>query len=100
MTGNMLESTLLETHFDVIPFGIYVVDVATLDVVFVNRHFRDRLGDLAGRKCHEAFTTRPSPVVLQDPPARGRDGLPNGKTYIFEHFNDKDDRWYQLQKRP
>ncbi|NDY56515.1 histidine kinase [Desulfovibrio sulfodismutans] len=100
MSGNMLESSLLETHFDVIPFGIYVVDVATLNLIFVNRHFRDRLGDLAGRRCHEAIYESPQPCLfckirnLVD-----RDGLPNGKTYIFEHFNDKDDRWYQLQEK-
>jgi len=100
MSGNMLESSLLETHFDVIPFGIYVVDVATLKLIFVNRHFRDRLGDLSGRKCYEAIYESPQPCLfckirnLVD-----RDGLPNGKTYIFEHFNDKDDRWYQLQEK-
>jgi len=100
MSGNMLESSLLETHFDVIPFGIYVVDVATLKLIFVNRHFRDRLGDLAGRKCYEAIYESPQPCLfckirnLVD-----RDCLPNGKTYIFEHFNDKDDRWYQLQEK-
>jgi len=100
MSGNMLESSLLETHFDVIPFGIYVVDVATLKLIFVNRHFRDRLGDLSGRKCYEAIYESPQPCLfckirnLVD-----RDGLPNGKTYIFEHFNDMDDRWYQLQEK-
>jgi signal transduction histidine kinase len=96
----MLESSLLETHFDVIPFGIYVVDVATLEVVFVNRHFRDRLGDLAGRKCYEAIYESPQPCLFcKIRNLVGRDGLPSGKTYIFEHFNDKDDRWYQLQEK-
>jgi signal transduction histidine kinase len=100
MSGSMLESSLLETHFDVIPFGIYVVDVATLDLVFVNRHFRDRLGDLAGRKCHEAIYESPQPCLFcKIRNLVGRDGLPSGKTYIFEHFNDKDDRWYQLQEK-
>ncbi len=100
MTGTMLESSLLETHFDVIPFGIYVVDVATLEVVFVNRHFRDRLGDLAGRKCHEAIYDSPQPCLFcKIRHLVGRNGLPSGKTYIFEHFNDKDDRWYQLQEK-
>ncbi|MFZ5812919.1 MAG: histidine kinase dimerization/phospho-acceptor domain-containing protein, partial [Thermodesulfobacteriota bacterium] len=100
MTGDMLESALLETHFDVIPFGIYVVDVATLDLIFVNRHFRDRLGDLAGRKCHEAIYESPQPCLFcKIRQLVDRDGLPNGKTYIFEHFNDKDDRWYQLQEK-
>ena len=100
MSGSMLESSLLETHFDVIPFGIYVVDVATHDLVFVNRHFRDRLGDLAGRKCHEAIYESPQPCLFcKIRNLVGRDGLPSGKTYIFEHFNDKDDRWYQLQEK-
>ena len=39
-SGSMLESALLQTHFDVIPFGIYVVDVATYELVFINRHYR------------------------------------------------------------
>ena len=49
-SGSMLESALLKTHCDVIPFGIYVVDVATFEAVFLNRHSRNALGPSEGGK--------------------------------------------------
>lgn len=100
MNGSMLESKLLETHFDVIPFGIYVTDVVSREIIFVNRHFRDSQGDVIGRVCHEALYDTPQPChfckikALVTP-----EGKPNGKTYVFELFNERDDRWFQVQEK-
>ena len=100
MNVSMLESALLRTHFDVIPFGIYVVDVATLDLVFVNRHFREQMGEIGDRKCHDVIYASQTPCPhcpigeLLDP-----DGKPNGRTVIFDHYNERDERWCQLQEK-
>ncbi len=100
MNGAMLESSLLETHFDAIPFGIYVVDCRTMDVIFVNRHFRDRQGEVTGRPCHEAVYGLPQPChYCKIRQLTTKDGAPNGQTHIFELFNERDDRWYQLQEK-
>lgn len=98
--NDMMESKLLETHFDVIPFDIYVVDVATLELVFLNRHFRDHLGDLAGRTCYEALHELSQPChFCKIKGLINKDGSPNGHVHIYELFNEKDDRWLQLQEK-
>lgn len=98
--NEMLESRLLETHFDVIPFDIYVVDVATMEIVFINRHYRDRLGNLTGLTCHEALYGFGQPChFCKINSLLDTDGAPNGEVRIFELFNEKDDRWRQLQEK-
>jgi signal transduction histidine kinase len=96
----MLESALLKTHFDVIPFGIYVVDVATYELVFVNRHYRETIGAAEGRKCYEAIYENDAPCLhcriseLLTP-----EGKPNGVTAVYDHYNERDERWAQLQEK-
>jgi signal transduction histidine kinase len=101
MNASMLESALLRTHFDVIPFGIYVVDVASLELVFVNQHFRETIqGEAEGGKCHQVIyaSALPCPhcriAELLTP-----DGMPNGRTAVFDHYNERDERWCQLQEK-
>ncbi len=100
MNASMLESALLQTHFDVIPFGIYVVDVATYELVFVNRHFREALGGEVGRKCHAVLYERDAPcphcriAELLTPT-----GMPNGRTVVYDHYNDREERWSQMQEK-
>ena len=96
----MMENALFESHFDLIPFGIYVVDAATYRIVYCNRAFLERFGRHVGRNCHEALYERSEPcpwcfmAELLTPV-----GLPSGETRVFEHFNESDDRWYQMQVR-
>ena len=96
----MMENALFESHFDLIPFGIYVVDAANYHIVYSNRAFNEHFGNHAGKLCHEALYERSEPCPwcrlgeLLTP-----QGRPNGETRIFEHFNESDDRWYQMQVR-
>ncbi|WP_428568037.1 MAG: ATP-binding protein [Solidesulfovibrio sp. DCME] len=100
MNASMLESALLQTHFDVIPFGIYVVDVASYDLVFVNRHFRETLGAAEGRKCHEVIFDEPAPCLhCRIPELLAPSGMPNGVTVIYDHYNEREERWYQMQEK-
>ena len=96
----MMENALFESHFDLIPFGIYVVDAASFRLVYNNRAFTERFGSHVGKICHTALYERDVPCpwcrmrsLLTD------DGLPNGETLVFEHFNEVDDCWYQMQIR-
>ncbi len=96
----MIESSLFESHFDLIPFGIYAVDVATYEIIFSNRHFRELFGDHVGKPCHKTLYDLDRPCSfcrIRD--LVTRDGMPNGKTLVFEHFNDAADGWFQLQER-
>ncbi|MFU2207082.1 ATP-binding protein [Solidesulfovibrio sp. C21] len=100
MSASMLESTLLQTHFDVIPFGIYVVDVATYEIVFVNKHFRDAMGVVEGRSCHEVLYGQAMPCLhCRIPELLTPGGKPNGVTVVYDHYNERDEHWFQMQEK-
>lgn len=98
--GSMLESALLKTHFDVIPFGIYVVDVVSYELVFVNRHYRKSLGQAEGGICYKVLYDNDAPCLhCRIPELLTATGLPNGQTAIYDHYNDRDERWAQIQEK-
>ena len=96
----MRESELFESHFDLIPFSIYVVEVSTYTIIFSNKTFNKRFGKHINQICYRTLYERDDPCdncfmckLLTT------SGLPNGETLIFEHFNEVDDCWYQMQER-
>ncbi len=96
----MIENTLFESHFNMIPFGIYVVDVKTYEIIFTNRYFKDHFGEPTETCCYKAI------YKLQDPCLMCKlhelvdaDKRPNGKTFSYEQFNEIDDQWYQINER-
>ncbi|NMC49718.1 MAG: sensor domain-containing diguanylate cyclase [Desulfovibrio sp.] len=96
----MIESSLFESHFDLIPFAIYAVDVTTHEIIFTNRQFRETFGDHKGKPCYKELYDADRPCAFcRIPDLITRDGQPNGRTLVFEHFNDAADCWFQLQER-
>ena len=96
----MQENLIFETHFDIIPFNIYVVDVTNYNIIYINRQLKEHLGDYTGSCCYKVFYETDKPCSFcKIKGLINKEGKPNGKTYIFEHFNDADDRWYQLQEK-
>ncbi|MBF0102842.1 MAG: GGDEF domain-containing protein [Desulfobacterales bacterium] len=96
----MLENLLFESHFDIIPFNIYVVDIVTYQIIYMNRHFKEKRGDHTGEYCYKALYQIDRPCTFcKIKSIVDYTGKPNGKTYVFEHFNDVDDRWYQVQEK-
>ncbi len=94
------EVTLLKAHFDVIPFDIYVVDVATYEIIFTNRVITNRLGDVVGQTCYQTLYQREAPCLFcKIPQLVDAQKKPNGSTVIFENFHDLEDRWYQFQEK-
>ena len=98
----LIESNLFQSLFDVIPFGVYVSDVDTCQVVYMNIFMRERVGTEfgIGSPCWKAIYRQEEQCSF----CRVRDllndeGRPNGRTEIFEHFDDTNDRWYQLQEK-
>lgn len=96
----MRENELFESHFDLIPFSIYVVEIQTYAIIFSNRTFNERFGIHVKQICYKALYEREEPCdncfmakLLTS------SGQPNGETLIFEHFNEIDDCWYQMQER-
>jgi signal transduction histidine kinase len=76
--------------------SVYVADINTHEVLFINRHLRDRVGDVVGQLCWKTLQsgmTGPcdfctSPLLL------AADGTPND-SYTWENFNPALGRWYQ-----
>ena len=85
-----------EVIFDVIPFPVYVADSATHDIICTNRAMRQKVGVVQGRKCYEAIYQQTQPCRFCKMPEMMAEGVEASQE--FEHFNDRDDRWYQLRE--
>lgn len=101
-TASRREHTAKNTRndgtFDVIPFPIYVVDTQTLELVSVNQAMRRKTGAEAGQTCHSAIYDQPSPCHFCKIATLSEAGVHGPVALVFEHFNDRDDCWYQLNE--
>lgn len=96
----MLENALFETHFNIIPFPIYAVDVKTHKIVFCNNSFKATFGDKQGKICFESLYCFSGPCIdCRIKQLVNANGLPNGRTITVEKFNEVNDHWYQLQEK-
>ncbi len=97
----MIEGDLFKSLFDVIPFAIYVVDVTSYDIIYMNRKMIEERGNYIGKRCYEHIYGEEKPCLfckipqLIDTPTN----RPLDKTIVFELFNPVDDHWYQLQEK-
>lgn len=87
-----------DTIFDAVPFPIYVVDVARLELINANRAMRLSTGAQTGDRCYQAIYHKESPCMFCAIGELSRAPQPMGSTVILEYFNDLDDCWYQLQE--
>ncbi len=88
----------LLTIIDSVDAGIYVADLQTYELLFVNDYFRNVFGDIAGKTCWKvlqrdqtgpcAFCTNP---LLVD-----AEGNPTGPV-VWQHHNLLVDRWYEVR---
>lgn len=86
--------------FDLVPFGIYIVDVKNYDLLYVNRHFKERLGTDGQRYCWQLLHQLDRPCAnCKIPLLIDNDGQPNEKIEVYEQFNEVDDCWYQIQEQ-
>ncbi|NDV25611.1 GGDEF domain-containing protein [Desulfovibrio sp. JC010] len=96
----MLENTLFETHFNIIPFPIYVIDINSYEIVFCNSSFKAVFGDRTDNTCYEALYGHEAPCIDCRIPQLVDDKRgPNGLSLTVEKFNERNDRWYQLQEK-
>lgn len=93
-------TALLETAFDLIPFDIYVVDAETLELVFVNQHLRETLGETGGQPCWQAIYGQDVPCLhcrvpsllkkCQDEPTPEE---------AFEFYHEGRETWFHLTEK-
>lgn len=89
------------TMFDLVPFGIYVVDIQTFELLYVNRYFKERLQD-DGQKsyCWQLLHQQDYPCDnCKIPLLIDKDGKANGRIEVYEQFNEVDNCWYQIQEQ-
>lgn len=96
----MVENQLFEALFEMIPFGIYVVDIQTYQVIYANRKYKETHGDCVDKICYEAIYKEDSAChyckIGQLVDALGK---PNNSTLVFERFNEYNDCWYQHHEK-
>ncbi len=83
---------------DVIPFPIYVVDTQSLELVSVNQAMRRKTGAQIGQTCHRAIYDQPTPCHFCKIAALSEAPPDSPAALVFEHFNDRDECWYQLNE--
>jgi PAS domain S-box-containing protein len=101
-----VEEALRETHerlllvLDGLDANVYVADMESHEVLFVNRAARETFGDIVGRKCWQTIQAGQSGPCSFCSNARlvDADGRPTGScTWEFE--NAERARWYSIQDR-
>lgn len=96
----MFERTLLESHFNLIPFQVYIADMETYEIIFVNDLLFFTLGDLRGQKCHKALHGVDTPCAFcPNEHLLNEEGKPNGELYDYQYFNEMEDSWLQVKSR-
>lgn len=86
--------------FDIIPFGIYVVDVNTFEIVYMNKRMIEHRGNFIGKLCYESIYCEDKVCYFcKIKQLIDSNKTPTMNNIVFEIFNPADDRWYQLQER-
>ena len=92
------ETTLRDGLFDVIPFPIYVVDITTYQIASVNMAMRNKTGAKAGDTCHWAIYRQQAPCTFCRIGQLTAARTEGPAATVFEHFNDRDECWYQIHE--
>ncbi len=94
------ENSLIETVFDLMPFAVYVVDVNNFEIIHMNKSMMDLRGNRKGELCHNAIYQDDTPCMFcKIHELLDEKNKPNGESCVFEHFDDIDDCWYQIQEK-
>ncbi len=100
------EQALRESHerfttvMDSLEACIYVIDINTYEVLFINKKTRETFGDCVGEKCYEAFQKGQQgrcPFCAQDSTQ-----ISDGETAsvnVWELRNTRNHRWYEIRDR-
>jgi diguanylate cyclase (GGDEF)-like protein len=96
----MIDPVLSDTLFDMIPFGVYVVDIKTYEIIYLNREFQEWHSSSVGNICFESIYGLDKPCnFCKIKHLVEESGIPSSKTFVFEIFNDYNDCWYQYQDK-
>lgn len=92
------ETSFMETMLDVMPFCVYVIDASTYEIIYMNKAMIFTRKNYTGETCHKVLYEEDSPCIFcKLDMLLDEEKKPNGKTYTHEHFNEFEDKWYQVQ---
>lgn len=76
---------------------VYVADIENHEVLFVNKKGRELIGDITGKTCWRAIQGKADGPCsfCTNPQLLNQDGEANSPI-VWEHFNEKANRWFQL----
>lgn len=92
-----LQRRQLLSIFDSIDEPVYVSDPDTYEILYINKVLKGLIGDTVGKKCYEAFQNLDSPCPFCTNNKIFGKNL--GKTYVWEHFNQRVGKWYHCIDR-
>lgn len=101
-----VEEALRESHerlllvLDGLDANVYVADMETYEILFINKAARENFGDIVGRKCWETIQSgQVGPCAFcTNRQLLDGEGKPSG-TSIWEFKNEDQGKWYIIQDR-
>jgi two-component sensor histidine kinase len=107
MEKNLMNNPSLEqlheqllTILDSLDAAVYVADIETLELLFINKYIRDIFGDIKGMVCWQTLQsnqTGPCDFCTNDK-LLTPDGNPAG-LHVWEFQNTLNGKWYQIHDR-
>ncbi len=91
---------MLDTIMDSLDAIVYVADMQTHEILFMNKYTKDIFGDIVGKTCWKTIQTgqsKPCDFCTNDK-LIDAEGKPTG-IYEWEHYNDNVGRWYSIRDR-
>lgn len=79
---------------------VYVADMQSYELLFVNKHTRELFGDIEGGICWQSLQkgqTGPCPFCSNDK-LTDEDGKPTGE-YLWDFCNTRNNQWYHMMDR-
>jgi len=100
------EERLKEAHsglinvLDGLNAAVYVIDMNSHDVLYINKYMRDLFGDVEGKKCWRSIQKQPGPCdFCTSSELMTHDGRPSGIYSITEQYHATQDMWFLTQYR-
>ena len=91
---------MFSTIMDSLDAIVYVADMETYEILFINNYTRDIFGDVLGKTCWKTFSidqSGPCDFCTNDKLV-DTNGEPVG-IYSWEHYNDNAKHWYSIRDR-
>ncbi len=80
--------------------AVYVIDMNSYEVIYINQCMRDLFGDVEGKKCWQSIQKQPGPCdFCTSSELLTQDGKPSGIYSITEQYHATPARWFLTQYR-